>query len=360
MSESPALDLVPPLDSQDLAGLCAQIPQPVGVTGATGFVGRHLLEALVAGGVSLRVLARDPKKLPPFQGSKVEVVVGDLRDERSLERFVAGLGTLLHLAGLVRARRAAHFFAANAAGTARLVACARKAESEPRLVYVSSLAAAGPSPSPNGRAPEDPPFPISAYGRSKLEGEKAVMSYGGSWVILRPPAIYGPKDRDVFQFFKMASRGFLFYPRGERFATVAFVGDVVLAILRAAASELSARVFHLGEPKPYAMRRLLQTLADAGHVRARVLALPGGFFRLAGFVGDGLHLLGFSDVPMTSDKAKELLARHWVAQTGPSFAALGLPEPVPFRQGAELTWAWYRRQGWLPHGKIRTGEERSA
>lgn len=352
MSESPAPSLVPPLSSQDLATLCAQIPQPVGVTGATGFVGSHLLEALVAGGACLRLLVRDPKKLPPLQTSKVEVVVGDLQDEASLHRFVAGLGTVLHLAGLVRARRAAQFFAANAAGTAKLVAFAQKAAPKPRFVYVSSLAAAGPSPSPEGRVPEDPPSPISAYGRSKLAGERAVASYAGSWVILRPPAIYGPRDRDVLQFFKMASQGWLFYPRGERHVTVAFVGDVVLAVLRAAAGEFSARIFHLGEPRPYPMGTLLQTLAAAGHLRARVVALPGVFFRVAGFVGDGLHLLGFHDVPMTSDKARELLARHWAAQTGPSLAALGLPEPMSFRQGAELTWAWYRSQGWLPHVKI--------
>lgn len=352
MSDSAAASLVPPLDSEDLTALCARIPQPIGVTGVTGFVGSHLLEALLAGGACLRLLVRDPAKLPPLKASNVEVVVGDLGDETSLQRFVAGLGTVLHLAGLVRARRAAQFFAANAEGTAKLVAAAQKAASKPRFVYVSSLAAAGPSSSPSGHTPEDPLSPVSAYGRSKLAGEEAVALYTGSWVILRPPAIYGPRDRDVFQFFKMASQGWLFYPRGERYITVAFVGDVVLAVLRAAASEAAAKAFYLGEPRPYPMRTLLETLAEAGQVRAKVVSLPGFVFRMAGFVGDGLHLLGFDDVPMTSDKAGELLARHWAAQTRPSLLAFGLPEPVSFRQGAELTWAWYRRQGWLPHGKI--------
>lgn len=352
MSESIPESLVPPLDSQDLAALCAQIPQPIGVTGATGFVGSHLLEALVAGGAAVRLLVRDRRKLPSVLASRVEVAVGDLGDDSALQQFAAGLGTVLHLAGLVRARRAAQFFAANAVGTAKLVAAAQKAASPPRLVYVSSLAAAGPSPSPEGHAPEDPPSPISAYGRSKLAGERAVASYRGSFLILRPPAIYGPRDHDVFQFFKMASQGWLFYPRGERYVTVAFVGDVVLAVLRAAASGLSARTFYLGEPRPYLMRTLLATLAEAGNVRARVVSLPGFLFRVAGFVGDGLHLLGFGEVPMTSDKARELLAHHWTAQTRPTLATLDLPEPVSFRQGAALTWAWYRRQGWLPHGKI--------
>lgn len=352
MSESLEKSLPPPLDVQDLTALCAAIPQPIGVTGATGFVGSHLLEALVAGGAAVRLLVRDPKKLPPALASQVEVVVGDLGDDAALQQFAAGLGTVLHLAGLVRARREEQFVAANAVGTAKLVAAVEKNATQPRFVYVSSLAAAGPSPNPEGRAPEDPPAPISAYGRSKLAGERAVAGYGGSWVILRPPAIYGPRDRDVLQFFKMASQGWLFYPRGERYATVAFVGDVVLAVLRAAAGPHSGSIFHLGEPAPYPMGVLLQTLAEAGRVRARVVPLPGLIFRVAGLVGDGLHLLGFHDVPMTSDKARELLARHWTAQTRSSLSALELPEAVPFRQGAELTWAWYRREGWLPHGKI--------
>ncbi|MFN3413578.1 MAG: NAD-dependent epimerase/dehydratase family protein, partial [Thermoanaerobaculum sp.] len=345
MSENAAPSLAPPLDSENLADLCGQIPQPVGVTGATGFVGSHLLEALVAGGAAVRLLVRDPKKLPSALVSQVDVVVGDLGDEAALQSFAASLGTVLHLAGLVRARREGQFLAANAVGTANLVAALEKNTPKPRAVYVSSLAAAGPSPSPEGRAPEDPPAPISAYGRSKLAGEKAVVGYGGSWVILRPPAIYGPRDRDVLQFFKMASQGWLFYPRGERYVTVAFVGDVVLAVLRAAASSRSGSIFHLGDPTPYSMRVLLQTLAEAGQVRARVVPLPGSFFRVAGLVGDGLHFLGFHDVPMTSDKARELLARHWAAQTRSSLLALQLPEPVPFRQGAELTWAWYRKEG---------------
>lgn len=351
--------LVPPLDGQDLAALVAGIPQPIALTGATGFVGSHLLEALLAGGARVRVLVRDPGKLSEPARLRVEAVVGHLNEPAALQQLVRGVGTVLHLAGLVRAGRQERFFSANAEGTARLVAAATEAGCHARFLYVSSLAAAGPSPSPAGRAPEEPPAPVSAYGRSKLEGERAVSRYGGSWTILRPPAIYGPRDRDVFQFFQMASRGLLPHPCGERYVTVAFVGDVVLAVLRAAAGEHPGQVFHLGEPEPYALPELLQQLAAAGQVRARLLPIPPLVFRVAGVVGDLLQRLGFHQVAMTSDKARELLARHWTAQTRASLAVLGLPEPVPFAHGAELTWAWYRRQGWLPRAKIAGHERRS-
>jgi nucleoside-diphosphate-sugar epimerase len=350
MSE-PAPYFPPLLSFEELQSLAPQIPQPVALTGATGFVGGHLLQALLAAGVRLRLLLRQPGKLPGQLRQKVEVVEGDLASGEALAQLVQGCGTLLHVAGLVRAGAAQDFFTTNALGTQRLVEQA-SLHGQPRLVYVSSLAAAGPSREVAGKAPEDPPEPISAYGRSKLAGEEAVKKYQGPWVILRPPAIYGPCDRDVFVFFKLASKGWVPYPAGERYLTVAFVGDVVQACLHAAALGLSQKVLHLGEPQPYAMRQLLQTLVEAGGLRARLCPLPGWVFRAAGRLGDALHSLGFRQMAMTSDKARELLACHWTAQTQTSLQALGLPPPLPFAQGAKLTWDWYRQAGWLPHARM--------
>ncbi|MCS7182686.1 MAG: NAD-dependent epimerase/dehydratase family protein [Thermoanaerobaculum sp.] len=343
---------LPPLQVDWVRERCARLLQPVALTGGTGFVGSHLLDALLAGGCSVRMLLRDRHQRGVYEARGVEVVVGDLSRPEALRALVRGAGTLMHLAGLVRASRREQFFAANARGTEQLVVAATEEGLAGRLVYVSSLAAAGPFPSPQGRAPEDPPAPISAYGSSKLQGERAVTSYAGPWVILRPPAIYGPRDQDVLQFFKMASKGVLVYPRGKRFLSVAFVGDVVAAIIQAAVAPHTNRIFHLGEPRPYPLEGLLRLLAEAGDLRVRMLALPAFVFRLAGLLGDGLHGLGFRRLPLTSDKVRELLAQHWVARTVESLAALGLPEPVSFADGARLTWAWYRRAGWLPHAKI--------
>lgn len=336
---------------------CMKLVQPVALTGATGFLGSHVLDSLLAGGCQARILVRNPRKLSPELLGKVHIVEGDLLDDGALERLLAGSGTVLHLAGLVRGASKKDFHEVNALGTRRLVTHAERA-GRPRLVYVSSLAAAGPSPSPEGKSPEDAPEPISAYGRSKLAGEEAVRAYQGPWVILRPPAIYGPRDRDVFAFFCLASSGFVPYPKGIAFLTVAFVEDVVLAVLAAAASEQAARIYHLGEPSPYEMRELLSLLVKAGDVQAKLVSVPRWVFRLAGWFGDVLHILGWQQFPMTSDKARELLARHWAAKTASSLAELALPEPKRFFQGARETWAWYRQQGLLPHATIRRGEQR--
>ncbi|MGE5235929.1 MAG: NAD-dependent epimerase/dehydratase family protein [Acidobacteriota bacterium] len=332
-----------------------EIAEPVAVTGATGFVGWHLTGALIAAGLRPRVLVRDPARVDASWVDRVEIVPGDLEDREALARLVRGSTSVFHLAGLVRASSPAAFDRANRVGTATLVEAWRVHAPNARLIHVSSLAAAGPSASREGRGPEEDPAPISAYGRSKLAGEAAVRAGRGEWVILRPPAIFGPRDIDVFQFFKLASRGLVPLPAGDRFITIAYVSDVVRAVLAAVLGP-SGSVFHLGEPEPFELSELVRVLAESGGVRCRRIALPPILVRAAGRVGDALHRVGFRSVAMTSDKATELLARHWTARTADSLEALGVPGFVPFAQAAAATWEWYRAQGWLPparRGRLR-------
>jgi nucleoside-diphosphate-sugar epimerase len=297
------------------------------------------------------VLARDPSRLLPELRERCGVVVGDVEDADAVRRLAEGCGTLLHLAGRLRAARAANFDRTNRGGTENVVGAL--AGTGARLVYVSSLAAAGPSDDPAGRSPEDEPAPISAYGRSKLAGEVATRAHEGPWSILRPPAIYGPRDVDVLQFFKLAAKGVVPLPAGERWVTVAHVADVVRATLAAAAGAATGAVVHLGEPEPLEMRALIAALAAAGGVRARTVSLPPALVRVAGVAGDALQRLGLSGVALTRDKAGELLARHWSARTKASLALLGLEGYVPFAAGTAATWEWYRQAGWLPRAKIR-------
>ncbi len=324
---------------------------PVALTGATGFVGSHVLDALLRAGVAVRVLARNPSRLRSDPGA-FEVVEGGLEDREALERVTSGAAVVLHLAGLVRAAGEEAFDRANRVGTENLVAVLASGAGAPPLVHVSSLAAGGPSEDPEGLRPEDEPRPVSAYGRSKLAGERAVRAYPHDWAILRPPAIYGPRDIDVLQFFRLAARGLVPIPAGERWLTVAHVTDVVRAILAAAAGEGRGRVLHLGEPRPHRLDVLVRELASAGGVKARIIGVPAVVLRLAGRGGDLLQRLGRRDVAMTSDKARELLAAHWSARTEGSLRLLGLDGSVPFGEGAAATWAWYRAHGWLPRGKI--------
>ncbi len=331
----------------ELAAWCPGVAAPVAVTGATGFNGSHLVGALLDGGVRPRLLVRDPARLSERARANATGIRGDLDDTAALTDLVRGCGTVIHLAGLVRAESERRFDHANRVGTENVVRALREAAPRARLVHVSSLAASGPSADPAGRAPDDEPRPVSAYGRSKAAGETAARAHAGPWVILRPPAVYGPGDIDILQFFRLVARGLVPLPAGERWVTMAYVNDVVRAVLAAAVGRADGRILHVGESEARTMTGMVALLARSGGVRARVVRVPPVLVRLLGLGGDALQALGMRSVAMTSDKARELLARHWSSQTGPSMAALGLDGFVPAEAGTARTWAWYRERGWV-------------
>jgi nucleoside-diphosphate-sugar epimerase len=324
------------------------LPQPIAITGGTGFVGSHLIDCLCAAGVRPRVLVRSPESPRWIADTPVQWVAGSLADAEALRQLVDGAATVVHLAGVVRAGRRQDFDIGNRVGTGNLVEAMADVAGSARLVHVSSLAAAGPSRVPEGVAPGDDPSPISWYGQSKLDAEREAQRWSGEggWIILRPPAIYGPRDTDVFEFFRMASRGVVALPAGERWLTVAWVGDVVRAIL-AATTPGSGGIHHLGEPDPFLLQNLISILCDAGDVRARVVSVPPMLVSAAGGLGSALQKLGLRRIALTSDKSRELLARHWTSRTSESLGILGIKDCTGFSDGAAATWGWYRKQGML-------------
>lgn len=343
---SPSNPLVSPNDVEAWLGA---IPQPIALTGGTGFVGSHLVDTLCAAGLRPRVLVRDLTNPRWIGGADAEFIEGSLGDQASLERLVEGAGTVIHLAGVLRAAREEDFDRGNRLGTANLLDAVRRAAPKARFLHVSSLAAAGPSADPEGLGPEDPPAPISAYGRSKLAGEAEVRSFANErgWCILRPPAVYGPRDSDIFEFFKMASRGIATIPAGERWVTVVYVADVVRAVLAAGAVGDSGATYNLGEPAPQLLGRIFDQIAQTGGCRVKIIRVPAPVIRVAGMAGSALQRLGWHRLPLTLDKTTELLAKHWTARTADSVEALGIGDGTLFADGAEITWRWYRLKGWV-------------
>jgi nucleoside-diphosphate-sugar epimerase len=321
------------------------IPRPVAVTGGTGFIGSHLVDTLCAAGVEPRVLVRDPEA-PRWIGDRpARRVPGSLDDDNALRALVEGAGTVFHMAGVTNAVRAADFDYGNRAGTARLVAAVLDGAPETRMIHVSSLAAVGPSPDPAGVGPAAEPRPVSDYGRSKLAAEHEARR-AAWWVIVRPPAVYGPRDTDVLEFFRMARAGVAAVPAGERWLTIVHVTDVVRGLLAAAAGE-AGRTYHLGNPAPHRIDDLLRLVAEAGGRRVRIVRVPPAMVRVLAAATVGLRRLGMRRMALTPDKARELVARHWTARTRESLALLGIEDWTRFADGARETWAWYRSQGWL-------------
>ena len=340
---------VPLVSPSSVAPWLGDVQQPVAVTGGTGFVGSHLVDTLCGAGIRPRVLVRDPSSPRWIADRPVEWVPGSLDDREALENLVAGSKTVIHLAGVVTADGAADFDRGNRDGTARLVGAIRSTATPARLVHVSSLAAVGPAPTPEGLGPEAEPSPVSDYGRSKLAAEREVRTLGEDswWTIVRPPAIYGPRDTDMFEFFKMVDGGWATIPTGEHWLTVAYVADVVRCILAATVAQESGRIFHLGEPDPYRMEAVFEQIAAAGGKRFRTIRVPPAVVDVVAGIAVPLRRTGLWRTALTRDKAREAREACWTARTADSLAELAVGDQTPLCSGAGQTWSWLREHGWL-------------
>ncbi|MGH7321598.1 MAG: NAD-dependent epimerase/dehydratase family protein, partial [Candidatus Rokuibacteriota bacterium] len=219
------------------------------VTGGTGFIGSHLVEALLARGGEVRCLVRDGRRLGWLAAlPSVAAAAGDLGDPASLRSCVEGVDHVYHVAGLTKARSSREFLRINAEGTRHLVQACLKARRPPRrLVYLSSLAAVGPMPARVPCTESAPPHPVSPYGWSKLGGEAAALAARSQMhvIVLRPPVVYGPRDRGVWQFARWVARGLLPIPGGPpRRLSLCYIQDLVETLLAAGEADVpSGEVF---------------------------------------------------------------------------------------------------------------------
>jgi len=321
------------------------------VTGATGFVGWHLLEALALQKVQLRGLARRTSDVTHLTALGVERIEGGLDDRTALARAVDGVDTVFHLAAATRARSAQEYQQANAEGTRALVETLLAARPRPRrLVYLSSLAAAGPANQGRPVGLSDEPRPITAYGRSKLAGEQYCLAAGEKLevVILRAPAVYGPRDRDLFLGFRLAARGILFVPQGpERRLQFIHVADLVEALIRAAAVPHVTGIYHVAEARAYAWSEITQWIAKAMNRQVRAVRIPQWTVRAAAAVSELAAAAGGQATIFNREKARELLAPGWLCETEAAKRDLGFEGRIPLPLGLTGTAAWYREQGWL-------------
>ncbi|HVP39865.1 MAG TPA: NAD(P)-dependent oxidoreductase, partial [Candidatus Saccharimonadales bacterium] len=204
------------------------------VTGGTGFVGGALAAELRRAGCELDALVRSPAKRAPLEALGARIVPGDLGDVAALAEAVRQADVVYHAAAVVRSRDPAEFERSNVDGTRRLLeACARRPRGAPKVVLVSSQSAAGPSPDGHPLTEDEPPRPVTAYGRSKLAQERLAEEYRGRVpvVVVRPPVVYGPGDRAVLTLFRLAMAGFS--PRllgGTRRNSMVHVEDLVQAL----------------------------------------------------------------------------------------------------------------------------------
>jgi nucleoside-diphosphate-sugar epimerase len=320
------------------------------VTGGTGFVGWHVAKALAAGGWTVRALARGGvDRRAGLEDLPVDIVAGDLSSDAELVRALTGCAAVIHAAGLVKARTLADYRAVNVDGTQQLLAAGSVGCRDALFVYVSSQAAAGPARGGRPVAEADPAQPVSWYGMSKLEGEQAVArGWRGPWIVLRPGVLYGPRDRGLLTYFRMAERGLVPVPSPRRRIQIGAVDETALGIARAAGRpELSGRVGFLCDVRPVTVLELASAIASGAGSPTRLVEVPDAAVRVAGAVETLRERISGASRPFNADKAREVLAGDWLCDSAPMRRDLDLGEPLPLEDGLKNTWAWYREHGWL-------------
>ncbi|HET9438609.1 MAG TPA: NAD-dependent epimerase/dehydratase family protein [Longimicrobiales bacterium] len=321
------------------------------VTGATGFVGSHVAELAPNFGFQLRALVRKPADMARLQAVGFECVQGSLEDAGALRRAMAGTTAVLHLAAATKARTPEEYQRANVAGTQAVVEAMLSAEPKPqRLIYLSSLAAVGPPVQGRPVSRDDPPRPLTTYGRTKLAGEKVceVAADRLQVAILRAPAVYGPRDRDVFQFFRMANRGVVPLPStatGQ--LQMIHARDLARSLLLAATSSAAHGVYHVAESRAYGWEEMARMVGAALGKQVRVVRMPAAVIKVAaGIVETIAGLVGKSTI-FNREKASELTVSGWLCETELARRDFGFEAHTPLQAGFNETANWYRQHGWL-------------
>ena len=321
------------------------------VTGATGFVGAHLVKALLARGDRVAALVRRPALAAQLGwGPEVRLVRGDLAHEAALREGSAGADVIYHVAGQIAARNAAEFMVCNRDGTANVLEAARDGGAR-RVLFVSSLAVAGPTTPGHPIDETRPPAPVTDYGRSKLAAEVLVRAMPFEWTIVRPPLVYGEWDRGTLKLFQLARRGLApVFGDGSQELSVIHAEDLAQSLIAAATATAAAgRVYFAAHPTVTTSRDLVIAVGRAlGRARPpRILPVPPFVARgVLWAVGTLAHLAGRATL-LSADKSNEFLAPAWTCRSDALTRDTGWRAQVALDDGLRRAASWYREAGWL-------------
>jgi dihydroflavonol-4-reductase len=315
------------------------------LTGGTGFIGQRLARRIIERGDTLTVLVRRTSKRGALESLGARFTEGDLLSGEGLAEAVRGVDCVLHLAGVTKSRGPEGYFQGNAEGTRRLVKAMAELPSPPRIVYCSSLAAAGPSIPGRPRREEEPPAPVSIYGHSKLGAEQALREFASRVpaVIVRPPIVYGPGDQEFLpSILPMARLGLVLKSGfGPKHYSLIHVDDLCTALLAAAergqtlhADDPAAGVYMVSDGVEYRWEDVCEVLAQAlGRTRPTVVPVPQTVSYVVG-LGSELAARVRGIVPILNrDKVKEMRCPAWTCSTERATRELGFTAAIPLAQG---------------------------
>lgn len=315
------------------------MPQTIAVTGASGFIGRRLIDRLCGDGYDVRALQRRSPISSDRAGHQLRIIQGSLEDREAIGDLVDGVDAVVHLAGVIKARHRRTFFDVNAGGVTRLGQAMAERESLAKLVLVSSIAAREPG--------------LSSYAASKCCGEAALLDFGGggAWTVLRPPAVYGPGDRETLPFFQSIKRGIgvMLGGRDARFSLI-HVDDLTSAIahvINPGCADGLVMELDDGQDGGHSWATMIATGEDVLGKRAKNVIVPPIALKTLGYANAALRILPGYTPMLTPEKAKEILHQNWVSDNQHILAATDWTPAMPIDRGFRATVDWYQLHKWL-------------
>lgn len=323
------------------------------VTGSNGFIGSFLVEKCLDKGYDVRCLVRRTSNLRWIENLDVELVYGELNDPESLAKPVRDVEIIFHVGGVTKARTEQDFMRGNYHTTKNLLdAAARYDRSLEKFLFISSQAAGGPSPDSSTFLTEkQAQYPISAYGRAKLLAERQVLNFSSSFhtTILRPPAVYGPRDKDFLTLFRSVKRGWVpMLGSGQQRISIIYIDDLIEGIFLSLSNpKARGELYFLSSDEAPSYRQLIDHIAASLYADPRIIALPSGMVHFFSLVSTGYASLTRSTPLINRDKVTEMRQFAWLGSNKKAKQQLGFNPTVNLQKGMSTTANWYTRHQWL-------------
>jgi len=322
------------------------------LTGAAGFIGSFLAEALLVKGYEVRTLVRTSSSLRWLADLNIECHYGSLWDKNSLINGIKDTDLIIHAGTAAKANSEQEFNKINYKGTRNLLeAVLESGQKINRFLFISTQAAAGPGQSLQPVDEYDNPNPISNYGKSMLEAELAVLKHKQQLpvTIVRPPLVYGPRDTGLLPFFKTAKKGIIpDFGARSKYISMIFISDLVRGIIKAAESEKShGRIFYLTNPLPVTIEELARSILKVFGKKGFRLKLPSVIMNSAALFSEGIDSLTQKPGLFNRQKLRELKQNFWICSSKRAAADLNFKTSVSLEDGVRDTIAWYKENNWL-------------
>lgn len=319
------------------------------LTGGTGFIGSHLAELLSDKSAEIFALVRDPHNLKWLKGLNIHLLEGDLL---SIPSLPSDIDYVFHVAGLTNSSDVADYYTVNQQGTASLFKSLHDQKILPKkIICLSSLAAVGPSFDGTPVQESDVPHPITPYGKSKLRGEAEALKFKEVYpvVILRAPAVFGPRDKDFLQYFKWIKRGALpAIGSKQRYMSLCYVKDLIRALYLCSQEELeSGEIFNIGNQNPCSYDEFGELVGQAMGKKLKKVKIPIPIGYLVALIADIAGRINKKPSILNLGKFKQMRQRGWIADMKKAKEKLSFQPQYSLQDAIQETLNWYLKHNWL-------------